>query len=283
MIMGPLTATIPDLLPANRRGAASACLGISWAIAPVLGSAVQAVMVDPAATFLVLGILVLVAQLLFVLTLRADVDVARSAPATAVAGVAAPRWDRDFVLAWIHRFLFALGQNIAISYLYFYLQDVIHYEQVHPGSSADEGVLLLTALYAPCVIVAALLAGWLSDRSQRRKVYILGATVLFAAGAFLGAFTGSWEGVLVLAALTGLGFGAYEATSMAMVMHLLPSDDRRARDLSFINVATLIAIAIGPVAAAFVINNAGYTAMFVTAGIAVLASGGFVLAIRRTR
>lgn len=278
LIMGPLTATIPDLVPEVRRGVASACLGISWAFAPVLGSAVQAFMVEPAATFLTLGALVLGAQLLFLLTLRGDVRVERS---TLIQ--ASPRWDKDFMLIWVHRFLFALGQNIAISYLFFYLQDVIRYEQQHPGSSADDGVLILTAIYAPCVIVAALLAGWLSDRVDRRKVYIVGSTFVFAAGAFLGAFTGSWEGVLVLAALTGIGFGAYEATSMAMVMRLLPSDERRARDLSFINVATLIAIAIGPVVAAAVINQSGYVAMFVSAGVAVLVSGLVVLAITRAK
>ncbi|WP_283136445.1 MFS transporter [Rhizohabitans arisaemae] len=281
MLMAPLTATIPDLVPPARRGLASACLGISWAFAPVLGTAVHSLTGDADATYPVLTVLITAAYLLFILTLRGD----RTQPAgiRPAARERRRRGDRDLTLAWLHRFLFALGQNVAISYLFFYLQDVIRYETLHPGRSTDDGVLILTAIYAPCVVVAALVAGVLSDRAHRHKVYIVGATVVFAGGTLFGAFTANWEGVLLLSALTGIGFGAYEAVSMAMVIHLLPDEERRARDLSLVNVATLIAIAVGPTVAASLIHQAGYLLMFVGAGGAVLASGLVVTLIRGAR
>lgn len=283
MLMAPLSATIPDLVPERRRGLASACLGISWAFAPVLGTAVQALTAIPAATYPALAVLAAAGQAVFLITLRRD-----DAQPTSDQ-IAGGRWrdliprDRDFGLAWLHRFLFALGQNIALAYLFYYLQDVIRYEQVHPGSSTSDGVLILTAVYAPCVILAAIAAGALSDRTHRFRIYIIGATAVFAGGAVLGAVTASWAGVLALAALTGIGFGAYEAVSMAMTIRLLPEQERRARDLSIINVATMIAIAIGPVVAASMIELSGYAAMFVGAGVTVLASGLVVVFIRGAR
>ncbi|WP_166350964.1 MFS transporter [Phytoactinopolyspora limicola] len=293
MLMAPLTATIPDLVPVDRRGVASACLGISWAVAPVLGTAVQAFTGSARLTYPILAAIIATSHLLFLLTLRGDRTQPSARPdrtqpsarpkSTAPRLLRALPQSRDFSLAWIHRFLFALGQNAALSYLFYYLQDVIRYERLHPNSSTDEGVLILTAIYTPCVIIAALTAGTLADRTHRHKVYIVGATIIFAGGAFLGAFTGSWNGVLVLAALTGIGFGAYEAVSMAMVIQLLPDQERRARDLSLINVATLIAIAIGPAVAAGLISLSGYVLMFVIAGISVLASGAIVVLIRATR
>lgn len=283
MLMAPLTATIPDLVPERRRGLASACLGISWAFAPAIGTAVQTLAGSPSLTYPALAALILVSQLFFLATLRRD-RTQPGARTTAVRGLRdlVPR-DRDFGLIWLHRFLFALGQNVALAYLFYYLQDVIRYEQLHPGSTADDGVLLLTVIYAPCVIVAAVVAGILCDRAHRFKIYIVAATVVFAGGAVLGAVTASWTGVLVLAALTGIGFGAYEAVSMAMTIHLLPDPERRARDLSIINVATMIAIAIGPAVAAIIISLSGYAAMFVGAGVAVLASGAIVTLVRGAR
>jgi MFS family permease len=99
-------------------------------------------------------------------------------------------------------------------------------------------------------------------------------------GAVLGAVTASWIGVIVLAVLTGLGYGAYASTSMAMAVHLLPDGERRARDLSLINVADLSAIALGPILAAAGISLSGYSAVFIASGILVIVSGVIVTAIK---
>jgi MFS family permease len=283
MLMAPLTTTIPDLVPPHRSGAASACLGISWACAPAVGTLAQTVAGSPERTYPLLAGLIVLSQIFFIFAVRRD------ATRPNRRRVGSTRWrdllphDRDLALAWVHRFLFALGQNIAITYLFFYLEDVVRYEQMQPGSSTDEGVLLLTSIYGLAVIIAALLAGVLSDRTQRFRIYIVGATGVFACGALLGALTANWTGLLVLAALTGIGFGAYEAVSMAMTIRLLPDEQRRARDLSIINIATMIAIAIGPVAAAILISLSGYAAMFITAGVLTLISGAVASLIRGVR
>jgi MFS family permease len=294
MLMAPTSATIADVVPVRRRGMASSCLGIAAAAAPVLGTAIQTALDSPQQVYMVLGGLIVVTQLCFVFTLRRDrtqppPHPKRSAAEITVEGSAVfntGRWQnfmprsKDFWLVCAHRILFGLGQNMALAYLFFYLQDVIHYADLHPGQSTDDGVLVLTAVYAPCVVVAAIIAGSMTDRTGRFKWNLVAATLIFAVGAVLGAITGSWIGVLVLAVLTGLGYGAYASASMAMAVHLLPDDTRRARDLSLINVADLSSIALGPILAAAGIAASGYSAVFIASGVLVIISGIIVTIIK---
>ncbi|MFT8856964.1 MFS transporter [Bifidobacterium aquikefiri] len=283
MLMAPTSATIPDVVPERHRGMASACLGIAAAAAPVLGTGVQTLVSSPSQVYMILGGLICIAQLCFITTLRND----HTVPQAHYRTKKRMYWEhmiprsKDFWLVCAHRILFGLGQNMALAYLFYYLQDVIHYAAQHPGRTTDDGVLLLTAIYAPCVIVAAIFAGSLTDRTGRFKWCLVTATLAFAIGAVLGAVTGSWTGVTILAILTGLGYGTYASTSMTMAIHLLPDSERRARDLSLINVADLSAIALGPIAAATSISLSGYPAVFITSGILTIASGAIITAIKK--
>lgn len=280
-VLAPLTATVPDRVPEDRRGVASACLGAAGAFAPVLGTAVQALTQSAADTYTTLAILVVLAQLFFLAALRGD----RARPVPLPdrrhrPHILFPRRHRDFALVWAHRFLFALGQNVSFAYLFFYLQDVVRYEHLYPGRTTDDGALVLTVVYGSCAVLAALLAGTLCDRTHRFKVYILASALAFVGGTLLGTVTASWSGVLALVALTGTGYGAYEAVSMAMAIRLLPDQERRARDLSVINTAGLIAIALGPIAAAALIDLSGYSTMFAAASVTALAGGVVVTFVR---
>lgn len=282
MLLAPVMATIPEIVPERRRGAASACLAISGALAPILGTAVDVLAGDTIRAYLTLAVLAVASHAVLLSTLRCNGFCDTGADELSFTERPPQNPGLGFALAWLLRFLFALGQNLSVPFLYFYLQDVVHYPQNHSGGT-NAGVLTTTAIYGPCVIVAAIVAGIVCDRTHRYKVYIVSATALFATGVWLAAWTSDWNGVLVLSALTGLGFGAYEATSMALVMRLLPNPQRRARDLSVINAATLIAIAIGPVVASPVITGFGYAMTYFVSGLTVLASGIVALCIRGTR
>ncbi len=283
MLLAPTSATIADVVPEGRRGMASACTGIAAAVAPVLGTGVQSWVSSPASVYMILGILIAVTQTLFIVTLRGDriQPQARIRQRRKLRDIAAH--NSDFWLVCLHRILFGLGQNMALAYLFYYLQDVIHYADRHPGQSTDDGVLILTAVYAPCVVVAAVVSGGMTDRTRRFKWNLVSATLVFAIGAVLGAVTGSWIGVLTLAVLTGIGYGAYTSASTALAVHLLPDDNRRASDLSLINVADLSSIALGPIIAAVGIAISGYSAVFIASGLLVIVSGIIVTVIKAAR
>lgn len=285
-IIAGLSATIPDRVPENRRGAASACMGISWALAPVLGTGLTAATAgDPQLAYGVLAGFVLVSCLVFVVMVPEPQVISPKVKSSSFLGIfwVNPRRHPDFGYAWLTRFCVALGQNMAIALLFFYLSDVIRYKDDHPGQTVADGMVIATILYAIAVVAAAVIGGILSDRLGRRKVFVTTATVVFAIGTGLGALYPSWTGVLVLAAVTGLGFGVYEAVDMALVTQVLPSQEDLAKDLGLINMATTLGVTIGPLVATPMLNAGGYPAVYLMSGFIVLLGAMFVRPIRGVR
>lgn len=193
------------------------------------------------------------------------------------------RANPDFTFAWLTRFCVALGQNMAVAFLFFFLQDVVRYAEHHPGSTTEDAMAIVTLIYAIGVVAASIAGGRASDRLARRKIFVTAATAVFALGTGLGAFYPTWTGVLVLGVLTGIGFGVYEATDMALVTEVLPSDADRAKDLSLINMATTLGITFGPIAGAVTLEAGGYPTLYLASGLVVLLGAVFVRPIRGVR
>lgn len=284
-VMAALMATVPDLVPTHRRGRASACLGISWALAPVLGTAVAAMAgTRIGLAYAIMAVMLAASGVLFA-AVNPDPPGTTTTPWREAASAfwVSPRRYPDFGWAWLTRFCMALAQNMAVAFLPFFLVDVVRYEQDHPGQTATDGLVVISLIYATSVIVAALLFGARSDRTGKRKVFVITSTILFSAGTLLGAVFPTWEGLLVLAVLTGLGFGAYEAVDMALVTQVLPTADARAKDLSLINVATTSGVMLGPVLAAPIVTSFGYGALFIAAALVAMLAAAFVAPIRGVR
>lgn len=90
-----------------------------------------------------------------------------------------------FRSVWLGRFLVILANTIALLYLYYYLQDVIHYRK--PG----EGQLILVTIATLATALAAVIAGRLADRSGRHRIYVVQAVVSMAVAGFVLAFIGT--------------------------------------------------------------------------------------------
>jgi MFS family permease len=87
------------------------------------------------------------------------------------------------------------------------------------------------------VVAASLIGGKLSDRTGRRKVFVLTAAVVYGLAMFALAIAGDFNGFLVGMAIGGLGFGVYVAVDLALVVDVLPDQDNAAKDLGVFNVA----------------------------------------------
>ena len=92
-----------------------------------------------------------------------------------------PRLYPDFGWAWITRFLMMLGNAMATLYLLFWLKDKVGLT----GKEAEQGQTVLIGLYALGTILTAVVFGRLSDRSGKRKVYVISSTVVMAFSASL--------------------------------------------------------------------------------------------------
>jgi MFS family permease len=186
-----------------------------------------------------------------------------------------PRLHPDFGWAWITRFLVMLGNAMATLYLLFFLQDAVGYPE------PEQGQAILVVLYAVGSIATAVVGGYLSDRSGRRKVYVIVSTAVMAVAAVLLAFVPSFEVVMVAALVLGLGYGVYLAVDQALITQVLPAAADRGRDLGVINIANSAPQVLAPVIAAPIVTGAGgYTTLYVLTAVITLASAVLVTRIR---
>jgi MFS family permease len=203
---------------------------------------------------------------------------AGSAPASAgradwLATVRALSAGQGFGLVWIGKFLITLAETIALLYLYYYLQDVVHYR--NPG----QGQLVLVVIATVAVIIATVAVGRVADLSDGYRKYAVLSSVLMAATGFVLAGFASWSLVVVASVALGAGYGAFQSVSQALSLVVLPSPANAGRDLGIINVASAVPQVVGaPIAGLVVAEAGGYRGLFVFAGL--LAVGAAVVFAR---
>lgn len=275
VVLAALNAEIPDRVPEAKRGLCGGWVGVMQP-GGVLVGATLATLGSPATGYLWVAGALIVCVLPFPwLAARTPVPYPVSEAPTAKAGgrVLCSHWSEplrtpDFAWAWCMRFMVNLGNAVGTLYLLYFLEDRVRYSALFPGQTPQQGLLILTALYAGGVVIGALAAGMVSDRCGRRKPVIFAAAVLVVAGLCMLAVVVDWRWVKLAAALEGLGFGGYVAIDIALVTQVLPRAQHRGRDLGLVNIANAAPQVVGPaVAAVLVTQLGGYPVLFVFAAL----------------
>jgi MFS family permease len=266
-----MAASIYDHVPRQEWGFAGGLIAVAQSIGLIVGFA-TVVVVFPRATPGMAAVTCIYAVCLvpLVVILR---RLPRVAPAEG-AGRSARESVRvllaggtGFTTVWIGEFLVTLANSIALLYLFYYLQDVIHYRK--PG----DGQLILVLVATGAAIFATVIVGRLADRSASYRRCAVFATALLALTGFVLAVISSWGPAVACAVALGVGFGAFQSVTEALGLRVLPDRSSAARDLGIINVATAIPQVIGPSVAAVVIaTGAGYRGLFAFAGLLALAA-----------
>ena len=104
-------------------------------------------------------------------------------------------------------------------------------------ADAPQQIFLGTVVQSVVLIAASLIGGRLSDRTGRRKIFVLAAAIVYGLAMFAVAISSNFNGFLVGMAITGLGFGVYMAVDLALVADALPDTDDTAKDLGALNIA----------------------------------------------
>jgi hypothetical protein len=144
-----------------------------------------------------------------------------------------PRKNPDSAWAFASRFTFVLAYAFLATYQAYYLLEKI-------GSSKAEvpqQIFLGTLVQSAVVVAASLIGGKLSDRTGRRKIFVLTASIVYGAAMFVIAVASNFNGFLVGMAIGGLGFGIYVAVDLALVVDVLPDKNNAAKDLGVFNMA----------------------------------------------
>jgi MFS family permease len=140
--------------------------------------------------------------------------------------------------------MFVLAYAFLATYQAYYLLEKI-------GSAKAEvpqQIFLGTLVQSVVVVAASLIGGKLSDRTGRRKIFVLTASIVYGAAMFVIAIAiaSNFNGFLVGMAIGGLGFGIYVAVDLALVVDVLPDKDNAAKDLGVFNMAGALPFSIAP-------------------------------------
>jgi MFS family permease len=286
-IQGPLSAITPDRFPRGRRGIVSAIIGLGSGIGVAFGIILAGRLANNVGVgYSTFGIALLVLTLLFVFFNRDFSSKSLTRPPFSwkqfFAGFwISPRKHRDFGWAFAARFFFVLAYFIIYAYQLFILTDYIKLSL--KSANVEIGVLSIASLLT--TIVAAVLAGWLSDKLGRRKVFIYTASALLIVGMLMPLLMPTVTGMIAMSALNGAAFGLYLSCDTALMTEVLPGGGTRAaKDLGILNVATNIPqTASGAIAAVIITYFGGYPAMFVFAMICAVVAALVIIPIKSVR
>lgn len=252
-MLAALVATVPDQVPERQRGLVSALSGMSVYVALLIGSAILSLTGTTSnAMFLLpagigfLAIVVFVAVLKDRPTSHAPVQ---SAPLlTELLGSfwVNPAKHPDFGYAWLSRFLVFFGFAALTSYQVYYLMDHLRVPEAFIGQTMFLSTLITTA----GVVGSSFLAGFLSDLTGRRKIFVLLAAVTYAAGILVIVFADGLTPFYVGIAISSVGFGVYMAVDQALVVDVLPDrETHAAKNIGVLNIANAVPQSIAPAVA----------------------------------
>jgi MFS family permease len=280
-MLATLTAALPDRVPINQRGWLGALIGISQMLGTVLGALIVTVIITRmAAGYAACAVIVVAFAVLFAFRTpdeRLPVEYKPSLPVAATLRRmwVSPRQNPDFGWGWLTHFLVNLGNDLGTLYLLYFLARGAHYHD------PQTGLLILMALYAVALLAAGSVLGTLSDRSGRRKPFIIGAAVVMALAAAILATSPTWGPALVAAPLLGAGFGTYWAAAPALLTQVLPAAVDRGKDVGLINMGYNLPLVVAPLAAGVVLGLMNsYSALFALAGIVTIIAAWTVSRVR---
>jgi MFS family permease len=154
-----------------------------------------------------------------------------------------PRTSTDLAWAFASRFMFVLAYAFLATYQAYYLLDKIGSAEADVPRQIFLGTLAQSVVV---VVAASLIGGKLSDRTGRRKVFVLTASIVYGLAMFVIAIASDFNGFLVGMAIGGLGFGVYTAVDLALVVDVLPDKDNAAKDLGVMNIAGALPFSVAP-------------------------------------
>ncbi|NGY03262.1 SLC45 family MFS transporter [Solimonas terrae] len=289
MYQGALVAILPDRVPEDRRGLASAVIGLGTPLGALIGVN-TASHVGAGTSYIALAVLLVAASLALVLlapeasSRTAAVGVPETArPDRHLLGFFDAFRSRDFALAFASRFLLCLSYFTVSGYLYYTLSDHIGIDQI-PDRNVPVAVSTLLSISVLAWVGIAAFCGWLADRIDRRKLFVGISAVGLGATMFVPILSPDWNGMIIYSALAGAFIGIYFAVDLAVMSLVLPDPKRVGRDFGILAVATgLPQIMSAALAGALIDHAGGYNALYLFGACCAAVAGVTALFIRKVR
>lgn len=194
-----------------------------------------------------------------------------------------PRQHPDFAWAFASRFFIYMGYQAVATYMLYILRDYIGL-----GNGASNVAIANMAIVTLiCLVASSLISGWLSDRYQARKPFVILGSLIMGCAMVAPLAAPNMHGMWTYAAIIGVGYGMFMSIDMALMTQVLPKSalGDEGKDLGILTTAVNIPQIISPVMAAGLLHLFAndYRAIFWAAVIFVFGSALCVLPIRGVR
>jgi len=275
-----------DKLPEAQRGKVSALTGLMTQIAPVVGIGVAyAVSSSTLLIFVVPGVIGALLLALFPLIKPEgsskdlpDADHVTVKSVVTSYGFNVRKYP-DFAWNWLGRFVFFIGLYFNTTFgTFFYAQRLDLPVREVAGIVATVGMIGVLA-----AATGALVGGFLSDKLQRRRLFVMIAALLFVVGAVAEATAWSLPQIIIGAVLMQLAIAVFATVDQAIVYAIIPERDQAGRYMAVIQFAQKIPSAVAPLIAGVVITIGAvgdvknYTLLYLTGAVFALIGGLIIL------
>ena len=250
-----LVASIADWVPVHQQNFMGGLVGACNLIAVLIGSVIVALV--PHHSFLQLNIpvvLAIVAVLAFVLSfpdrrLDGRAHGEGKAPTSTrslrdlVSGMYLnPRESPDFACLLASLFLVSIGGALGTTYGVYFLED-----HMKVGSD-DLTTVVAYSNAATCLpaLIGAPLAGWLADKTDRRRPILLFGVLSSALGLVIIAFGPDLLWFYLGSFVTGVGTAAYSGVYIGYAIATMGETEHSARNLGLTNVAISLPLTLAP-------------------------------------
>ncbi|MGQ0551467.1 MAG: MFS transporter [Armatimonadota bacterium] len=236
---------IPDLVPADQRGIASGWMGLMTMLGTIVGAVATGMLVQRGYRFesyVLIAAVVVVTLALTVWMVREDTP--RPAGPLRIGSLLRNLWVNpkehpDFAWLFASRLVVLMGFYTVYDFAQFFLKDFMRVERFVEATGTLNAVVVAGAL------ASALVGGWLSDRAGRRGI-VSGAGVLMASAMLLFLVSPTFELLLILAVVFGLGYGAFVSVDWALATDVLPSKAAAGKDLGIWGIAATLPQVLAP-------------------------------------
>ncbi len=289
-----LTTSMADTLPEHQRGKVAGFVGFATQVAPVAGVIIAGSLVgDPLLLFVIPGLVGVFFVTLFLFFSREQDSRPMIINERLTLGTAMrkylfnPTKHADFSLVWVGRFCFYFGLTLNTTFTAFFFA-----ARLEVGVEEVAGVLATLSLVGiAATTIGAIGGGFLSDKLRRRRLFVLLASVIFAAGVVLEAIATDLPMLFVGSLIASVGIGAFSAVDQALLLDVLPERDTDAgRFLGIAGFATAIPQSVAPFVAPLVLaigatvdGGKNYTLLYFMAGVITVIGGLVVMKVRQVR
>ena len=259
--LGPLAATVADRMPENRRGTASALGGFGNFFGGVAGAVLAGALFATAGLnlYFLYASFAAFAGVMFVIFARdyssKDLAVAKFSWRDFLVGFTIALRSTNFRLVWVARILLTFGYAVSTALGLYMMQSYIH--PAMSVADATKTAPLLSLAGIPFWVIVILVAGNLSDKLKKRRVFVIAASILMAVAMLVPMVWPALPALFIQAILSGIALGTYLPVDQALFIDVLPDSRAAGRDLGVAALGSNLGQALGPILAGVVVSVTG--------------------------